>query len=704
MSLLKQQYQLKKQLNALCAQAIQQQVTRGDAPQTQLRLRRRFLVKQLIKRIPHATRRSPQRLIRYALALLALWGFNGLLLPGTAVADASFEHVMLEGFSGGDMAKPSFVDIDNDGDLDAFVGSSLGTINFYQNTGSATDASFSPADGSTVVNPFDGVDVGRNAAIAFVDIDGDGDLDVFIGDNNGTISYYKNTGTVTAPVFSTADGSAIINPLAAYDVGAFATPVFADIDNDGDQDVFVGSLGGTVFFYQNTGSNQAPVFTPADGNTIINPLGGFTPDAVSSPHLVDIDDDGDLDVFIGDNSGTIKLYQNQGSVSAPNFVAADNVTVINPLNGLDLVYNAAPVFTDIDNDGDADVFIGPSGGPVRFWRNIGTASAAAFDLDEVPLATANVENSAMPSFADIDNDGDLDAFIGQYNSPADFAFFQNNGTNSVPDFVAADGVTVINPLASYSEANSSFVAFADIDNDGDLDAFIGQYGGTVKFLSNGGTATQPSFVEADGSTIINPLLSVAVNGYAAPAFVDIDDDGDLDVFVGALDGSVNFYQNQGSATTPAFVAADGVSVVNPLVITTGSVSRAMPTFADLDHDGDLDVIVGNSEGNFYYYQNQGSNTQPSFVAADGSSIINPLDGFDFGRRVTPFFADIDDDGDQDIFIGEAGGSVRMLENNEPPATSSSGSSSGGGGGSFGIALLLSLMLPSWCRRRLRKPV
>ena len=702
MSLVKQQYNLRKQLKVLCAQALQLQVIRGEAPHHQMRLRRRFLLKHLLKRLPKSTRHSPGQLIRSALALLALWGFSGLLLPSTALATASFEHVMLEGFSGGDMAKPVFVDIDNDGDLDAFVGSTLGTIKFYQNTGSATDASFSPADGSTVINPFNGVDVGRNAAITFVDIDGDGDLDAFVGDAVGNVRYYQNTGTVTTPGFSAADGSAIINPLAACDVGTFATPVFADIDNDGDQDVFVGSLDGPVFFYQNTGTNLAPVFTPADGMSIINPLGGIAPDVLSSPHLVDIDDDGDLDVFIGDNSGTIKFYQNQGSVSSPNFVAADNVTVINPLNGLDLVYNAAPVFTDIDNDGDADVFIGPSAGPVRFIRNSGTASVAEFTFNEIPLATANVINSAMPTFADIDNDGDLDAFIGQYRSPADFAFYQNNGTNSVPDFIAADGVTVINPLVSYSEANSSFVAFADIDDDGDLDAFIGQYGGTVKFLQNEGTAALANFVEADGSTIINPLLSVAVNGYAAPTFVDIDNDGDLDVFVGAHDGSVNFYQNQGSASTPAFVAADGVSVVNPLLI-TGSVSRATPAFADLDHDGDLDVIVGNSEGNFYYYQNQGSNTQPSFVAADGSSIINPLDGFDFGRRVTPAFADIDDDGDQDVFIGEAGGSIRLVENKEPHPSSSSNSSSGGGG-SFDIALLLGLMLPSWCRRRLRKPV
>ena len=700
MSLVKQQYNLKKQLHALCAQAIQQQVIRGEATHAQRRLHRRFLVKQLRKYIPQAASRSPQRLMRYALALLALWGFNGLLLPGTAVANASFEHVMLEGFSGGEMAKPAFVDIDNDGDLDAFVGNSLGTINFYRNTGSATAASFTPADGSAVINPFDGVDVGRNAAIAFVDIDGDGDLDAFVGDNAGAVRYYQNTGTVSAPVFSPADGSSIINPMAAYDVGQLATPVFADIDNDGDQDVFVGSLSGTVLFYQNTGTNLAPVFTPADGVTIINPLGGSTPDAVSSPHLVDIDDDGDLDVFIGDTSGTILFYQNQGSASAPNFVAADNVTVINPLNGLNLVYDSTAVFTDIDNDGDADVFIGPSGGPVRLFRNIGTASAAEFDFDEIPLSTAHVVNSAMPTFADIDNDGDLDAFIGQYRSPADFAFYQNNGTSSVPDFVAADGVSVINPLDSFSEANSSFIAFADIDSDGDLDAFIGQYGGTVKFLSNQGTATLPNFVEADGTSILNPLLSVAVNGYAAPAFVDIDNDGDLDVFVGELSGAVKFYLNQGNASAPDFVAADGVSVVNPLLI-TGSLSRATPAFADLDHDGDFDVIVGNSEGNIFYYQNTGSATQPSFVAADGSSIINPLDGFDFGRRITPFFADIDDDGDQDVFVGEAGGSIRLVENREP-AASSSGSGSSGGGGSFGVTLLAALAPLAWRRRRIRE--
>jgi len=105
-------------------------------------------------------------------------------------------------------------------------------------------------------NPLAAINVGSNAAPTFVDIDEDGDLDVFIGEDGGTIKFFRNSGTNLAPVFA-ADETG--NLLADFNTGGWATPVFVDIDADGDLDVFSGELYGKIRFYESTPVPIVPV-------------------------------------------------------------------------------------------------------------------------------------------------------------------------------------------------------------------------------------------------------------------------------------------------------------------------------------------------------------------------------------------------------------------------------------------------------------
>ena len=94
-------------------------------------------------------------------------------------------------------------------------------------------------------NPLNGVDIGSYAKLAIVDIDNDGDNDVFVGSNSGYIYYYKNTGSKTNPVLTKQETSAT-HPLHNTNIGAEVNPTFVDIDGDGDFDLFNGITAGTL--------------------------------------------------------------------------------------------------------------------------------------------------------------------------------------------------------------------------------------------------------------------------------------------------------------------------------------------------------------------------------------------------------------------------------------------------------------------------
>jgi uncharacterized protein (DUF2141 family) len=265
------------------------------------------------------------------------------------------------GVDNGSSSTPTFVDIDGDGDKDVFIGDFTGTISYYQNTGTAAVPVFTMLTGTA--NPFDGVTVGHYSTPSFVDIDGDGDMDAFIGVDDGTIRYYKNTGTAAAPVFTVQTGAA--NPLDIVDIGSYSIPSFVDIDGDGDMDAFIGAGDGTITYYKNTGTTTAPAFIVQTGAA--NPLNGVDVLYLSAPAFVDIDGDGDMDAFIGDLYGTISYYKNTGTATTPAFT--EQTGAANPFDGVDVGYYSSPAFVDIDGDGDIDAFIGADNGTIRYYKN-----------------------------------------------------------------------------------------------------------------------------------------------------------------------------------------------------------------------------------------------------------------------------------------------------------------------------------------------
>ncbi|MEG3922283.1 FG-GAP-like repeat-containing protein, partial [Microcoleus sp. T3_A4] len=499
-----------------------------------------------------------------------------------------------------------------------------------------------PAFAAPQTNPFNLTDVGTSASPTFVDIDGDGDLDAFVGAGDGFTLYYRNTGTASAPVFAAPQ----TNPFNLTNVGFLATPTFVDIDSDGDLDAFVGTGDGNTYYYQNTGTASAPVFAAPQTNPFnLTDVGNY-----ASPTFVDIDGDGDLDAFVGAIDGTTRYYRNIGTASAPVFAAPQT----NPFNLTNVGYLAAPTLVDIDGDGDLDAFVGAGDGNTRYYRNTGTASAPVFAAPLTnPFNLTNVGNYASPTLVDIDGDGDLDAFVGAQDGNT--RYYQDllprvsiapgttpseaeptapvNGNFVVTLSAPATANTTINyTVSGKATPGSDYTALS-----GSVTILTGQTTATINVIpvldnvSDPSETVQITLTAGTGYNLTktktavlqiadnipktftapqtNPFNLTDVGSIASPTLVDIDGDGDLDAFVGASDGNTYYYRNTGTASAPVFAAPQ----TNPFNLTdVGSV--ASPTFVDIDGDGDLDAFVGVRDGNTRYYRNTGTASAPVFAA------------------------------------------------------------------------------------------
>ncbi len=313
------------------------------------------------------------------------------------------------------------------------------------------------------------------------------------------------------------------------------------------------TLVGLSFLFLGAGSipqANAQVF----GTPELNPFGLTSiPDSYNFIAMADIDDDGDLDLFsveIEDyGSSSISFAKNDGTAESPNFEAPVDAPFGIQLNE----FAVNPVFTDIDNDGDLDLFIGINDaydGNIIYFENQGSASVPSFAPPQTnPFGLSSTYMFSIPSFADLDGDGDQDIITSELGSA--IKYFENTGTPEAAAFAAPTNSPFgIEGVQGYL----TFMDFADFDNDGDLDLMSGGFYDEYSYLSsfyyseNTGTATAPSFDEP----IESPFGLVPFESYISqPVFADIDNDGDLDIFSSAAYYGVVHFENLGSAPTSA---------------------------------------------------------------------------------------------------------------------------------------------------------
>lgn len=303
---------------------------------------------------------------------------------------------------------PTLGDLDGDGDLDAIVGSG-GALHYFKNTGTASAPVYTGAV------PIAGVNLTSMSKPTLGDLDGDGDLDAVVGQTDGTLHYYKNTGTANAPSYVEQTGSA--NPFNGIDVFFGSTPALGDLDGDGDLDAVVGrTFDRNVHYFKNTGTASAPVYVEQTGSA--NPFNDVRVGLDSAPALADLDGDGDLDAIIGEDDGILHYYQNTGTASVP--VYAEQTGSANLVSDIRVRAYSTPAFGDLNGDGRLDAIVGQSNGEVRVFFNVPNrvpvAVNDAVSTTEDATLTGNVL-SGNPTTADSDPDGDT-LTVSQVNGSA----------------------------------------------------------------------------------------------------------------------------------------------------------------------------------------------------------------------------------------------------------------------------------------------
>ncbi len=348
--------------------------------------------------------------------------------------------------------------------------------------------------------------------------------------------------------------------------------------------------------------------------------------------FADVNNDGFVDLYVSNKGGSNRLYLNNGDGTFRDATSAAGV-------GLDAPgFTMGSVFGDYDNDGNVDLYLA-TGGQYEIEANRllkGNGDGTFVDV----TGKAGVGLKAFTysaSFADYDNDGDLDIYCANYGVGAKNVLFANNGDGTFTDVTDAAGVG--------DKSWSWMGIWSDIDNDGDVDLYVvnGRYpaGEPNKLYINNGNGT---FTEAAAARGVNDP-----NWGLGASFADIDNDGDQDLFVSNYIGGNNLYLNDGKGFFTKATAQ----------IAAGQEGWGKgPTFGDIDHDGDLDFYEGDcklanqlylndGKGNFVNIADKQPQLQCSTVRTKGTA-----------------FADVDNDGDLDLYVINWGAENKLYLNNQ----------------------------------------
>lgn len=213
--------------------------------------------------------------------------------------------------------------------------------------------------------------------------------------------------------------------------------------------------------------------------------------------------------------------------------------------------------------------------------------------------------------------------------------------------VVRQALPVLAGAAPIRLSGSSAPFAVDFDNDSLLDLVVGDGAGNLQLYRGQSAATQDGWNLAPAVSLGLPLIPGAT-----PAVADWNNDGRKDLLIGAADGTVSLFLNQGSEVAPAF-GSPSYLLVNAAPISVGA--DAAPAVIDLNADGRKDLVVGAADGSVWYFQNEGSDEVPVLTSVGVLVALN--------QPVAPFFSDWNGDGRRELLLA-SGGQLLLCEQQE----------------------------------------
>ncbi|MEW6607593.1 MAG: VCBS repeat-containing protein [bacterium] len=557
---------------------------------------------------------------------------------------------------------PHVLNFNNDGAKDMVVGDGNGNVKLYLNSGNDNDPKFSDAytfqvDAGTLTGIVD-LAVGDNASPYVYDWDGNSIKDLIVGDSQGFIYIFINSKTDDSPLFKpgtrATTGTGTNQPLQ---VTGDATPIITDWNNDGLMDLLVGENYGYVNLFLNSGTNQKPVFLQspqrikADGTDITVPKN-------AKPYIVDFNGDNRKDLIIGSGGegkyGYVYVYLNVSvDDKSPAFTTNQSHYFQLQANSVPLEVSgyAAPIVMNWNNDNILDLIVGEKDGYINLYTGSFENSAPVV-LCDTPVGTQTKDVTIKYLLQDDENNPC--SIVVVYSTDGGYTWITASAVAN-----AGDGMSNLN--SSKEGVNHSFVWNSSGDLGGVIRKVIikiipydaqveGKPGKTGEFWVDNATIYNWQRIKLDGADL-------NINPYSSPIVIDWDEDGRDDLLVGGENGYVYFCKNIGSNQSPEF------NVAVPLKILGGNLlhvdNYASPFVCNWNSSGKKDLLVGDKEGYVTFFENTGNYLE----LAIGKKIqIGTSNLKLFGGYATPVVTYYNGDSYKDLLAGDRNGNVYLYLN------------------------------------------
>lgn len=482
-----------------------------------------------------------------------------------------------------------FADLDQDGVPDLLTEQPYSYIRVYRNVGSDTAPEFTLFTDTLRTASGEAIFSDRQNIPNVTDLGCNGRLDLFLGRLDGTITRYQSeSDSAGMPQFSLVtdqfEGIKIVGQRGQKQgpsLHGANTLTFADVDGDGDSDLFWGDFfEPSLLLIENTGSCSNPILSSQPEK--FPPGNPLNTSGYNAPALADWTGNGRLDLFVGVLGGA----NNANSSLAENFYFYEHTEegyrrrTRQFIGGLDVGSESSVAIGDLDGDGTEDVLVANKIDP-----NQGQTSLV-FPLTPTPSGSLRKRTALdlpnayhyAPALGDLTGNGRADLVVGTWKGQ--LSYYRNQGGRT---FRGRDGT-----IREMPDGSNTVPTLGDLTGDGALDLVVGNASGTLSFYRNTGTPSEPDFSGA-------PDVLAEIDSRSAPALYDVDGDGVLDLLVGT-DEELLLFQNQGTAQTPEFEST-------PTTVDLDGVPRRVsPAIGDVNGDGLPELLMGGERGGLVLHQ------------------------------------------------------------------------------------------------------